>query len=225
MTKGKKPTPIMVMGTRGNLDYLAFARKGDIALSVKPNQIKSGAAFGAAGTVWIGARLRAAEAPDQLPELPVTAPSNVVQFDKDQTLPGSPWTAVTWEKQHPLRCSTTIGGLFPGSMDSTADCLKLVADLESGAVATKMAEYLVQMAEGGDLFLTVEQLAEQLQDAYFAKIAADSRKALEVQQKVNDSMKSSIGSFGMQAQLLKAAYKETEPSDVPDVEDASDNEG
>lgn len=220
MTKGSTPEPIMVFGTNGNQDYLAFARSGDIALSVKPTSIRSGANYGSVGTVWIGARLRASEAPDQLPELPATTPSNIVQFDKEATTPGKPWVGVTWEKQHPARCSTTIGGLFPGSLDTVEGCLNLVAELENGTVAMKMAEYLVQTAEGGDLFLTVDQLAAQLQSQFYDKIAERSRKHLEAQQKVNESMKSSVGSFGMQAALLKKAYAATETK----VEDATDED-
>ena len=80
----------MMPGTQSGPSYMAFARKGGMALGVKFVAIKEGAALGVADTTWIGARLRSA------PEDGLFDDENgkVVKLQKPAQSPADAWPEV-----------------------------------------------------------------------------------------------------------------------------------
>ncbi|MBY0560030.1 hypothetical protein [Hyphomicrobium sp.] len=111
----------MMLGTSGKADYLAFAKKGNIALGIKPESALPGESMRVPNTVWFGARLRAA--PGWGLFSGKEGADNVVSFQKTYAKPGDAFPNVTWEKSDNDRASTTIGILLPGSSRTVEDAI------------------------------------------------------------------------------------------------------
>lgn len=213
--------PKMMVGTNGYNDYLCIARVGGVALGIKPNDISPGAKFGHPGTVWFGARLRAAPAGDLFADED-KGEGNVVKMPvKDPASLGSVWPEVVWEKEDAQRASTTIGTLVRGSLDGSIEDAKVILDrMKSGKLSTQMAEYVASLAGLPNLVLTVDDIADWLTENIYGKIATKLEKAIEARGIVEKEMEHSIGTFGMQAQMLKKAYSKLTEQAAPDIDDA-----
>lgn len=221
MGKVKAAEPVMMVGTYGHKDYLVIAGKGNVALGIKPNNISPGAAFGHPGTVWFGARLRSARA-DGLDYKP-DGDDNVVKFQKNPENLWDAWPGIVWEKQDEKRASTTIGVLLRGSLDGQIEDAKLLLDkMKSGKLSEQMAEYLAGLAGAENLIMQPDEIADWLTQNVYGKIAGKLEKAIEARQIVEQEMEKSIGTFGMQAQILKKAYAKLQ-EEVEDVADEADD--
>lgn len=221
MGKAKVQEPVMMVGTNGYKDYLVIAGKGNVALGIKPNNISPGAAFGHPGTVWFGARLRSARA-DGLDYKP-DGDDNVVKFQKNPENLWDAWPGIVWEKQDEKRASTTIGVLLRGSLDGQIEDAKLLLDkMKSGKLSEQMAEYLAGLAGAENLIMQPDEIADWLTQNVYGKIAGKLEKAIEARQIVEQEMEKSIGTFGMQAQILKKAYAKLQ-EEVEDVADEADD--
>lgn len=223
--KAKAAEPVMMVGTNGYKDYMVIAGKGNVALGIKPNDISPGARFGHPGTVWFGARLRSARA-DGLDYKP-DGEDNVVKFQKNPENLWDAWPGIVWEKKDDKRASTTIGVLLRGSLEgSIADAQALLDKMKSGKLSEQMAEYLVGLAGAENLIMQPDEIAAWLTETVYGKVAAKLEKVIEARGIVETEMEKNIGTFGMQASILKKAYaklqEEVEDVDQDNVDDADD---
>jgi hypothetical protein len=217
MENTEKAEPMMMLGTNGYHDYLVIAGKGDVALGIKPNSIKSGAAFGHPGTVWFGARLRSARIDGQ----PYTPSESSGAFQQNPENLWDAWPGVVWEKQDDKRASTTIGVLLRGTLEGSIEEAQALLDkMKSGKLSEQMAEYLSDLAGAENLITQPDEIAAWLTANVYGKIAAGLEKQIEARKIMEVEMEKNIGTFGMQAQILKKAYdKLAEPvEDLPDAE-------
>lgn len=220
MGKAKVQEPVMMVGTNGYKDYLVIAGKGNVALGIKPNNISPGAAFGHPGTVWFGARLRSArtDGMDYKPD----GEDNVVKFQKNPENLADAWPGVVWEKQDEKRASTTIGVLLRGTLEGQIEDAKALLDkMKSGKLAEQMAEYLANLAGADNLIMQPDEIAAWLTENVYGKIAGKLEKAIEARKIVEQEMEKNIGTFGMQASILKKAYAKLQ-EEVDDADDQGD---
>ena len=208
-----KSKPAMMLGTNGHHDYLVLARKGSVALAVKPNLIADGDAFGVPGTTHFGARLRSA--PANTTQLQID--DTVVSFGSKQVSISESWNDITWEKTNNLRASTQIGVLFKGT--PKVDTEVLLAGIGERQLATKMTDYLIGLAGEDNLVLSRREIIDWL-DAFYQPIIAKILASQEKAKLVQTELAASIGTFGMQAALLKKVYGTTSPEDEGDFDDA-----
>lgn len=241
MTAEKKYDDLPMMpGTMSGPSYLAFARNGPVILGIKPADVVRGENMGHPGTTWFGARVRSAPAGSTFdegftpgkqvdPEAAEAEESNVVQLgakkaekaEKEITLT-SAWPKIEWELDKSTHARTTIGVLMRGSIgQSDQDAMTLVHDMKDGSLSEKMAQYLITLVEPNQLLISKDQIAGWLTARYFGPIAKKVEQALEIQKEVKTALGDSLGTFGMQAQLLKKAYQKAQEHDG---EDADDNE-
>lgn len=219
-----KDGPKMMMGTEGKFDYLVIARRGDIALGVKPNFIKSGRIFGQDGTVWFGARLRSASAEGLFEDDP---DPKVVKLEKKPESFGAAWPNVVWEKEDNKRASTTIGVLLRGRLDGTVEEANLILkQMKNGEIAKQMADYLYNLVGEQYMILTRDQIAQWLTDTVYSKVAMRFEKSIKKRMAFEEEMGKNIGTFGMQAQILKKAYEkvQAEYEEAEDLDDEGNEE-
>lgn len=208
------------------MDYLVIARRGDIALGVKPNVIMPGGMFGHPGTVWFGARLRSSSAK------PIFGGegenSNVVSLDKVKVTDfAEAWPNVDWEKKDHERASTTIGSLVPGSLDGSIEEAQKVLDyMKDGKLAKQLADYLYNLVGEQYMILTRDQIAQWLTDTVYGKVAMRLEKSIKKRMAFEEEMGKNIGTFGMQAQILKKAYEkvQAEYEEAEDLDDEGNEE-
>jgi hypothetical protein len=221
----------MMHGTSGKLDYFCFARKGNVALGIKPEGASPGERFGVPDTVYFAARLRSAQAGNLFAE--EDAKQKVVKL---QTQPANVWDAwpdVTWINKNAERASTTIGVFIKGQFNPNKPGMlqTLLDNIGEGKLAKQMAEYLIGLA-GDAAIVTVDELTTAL-DKVFEPQIKSILEAIEKLKLVQDAFAESVGNFGMQAQLLKKIYDakkgESEPEDdghghAIDPEDDAEND-
>lgn len=212
MTATAKKTEVpMMVGTSGYKDYMAFAKNGAFALGIKPTAAVDGKRLGVPGSTWFAARLRSASS-KELFEAPE---SNLVTFKKLPESHNEAWPSITWEKNSSERASTTISILVPGSANDKAGMEQLIASIGNGQLATKMVDYLEQIAGKENFALSREDaiawFSEQY-DGYAKKLIA----ILEAQENMTKELEASKGTFGMHAELLKKVYKASHGEDAPE---------
>jgi hypothetical protein len=212
----------MMTGTSGYQDYLAFARKGNVVLGVKPLGFANGEAHGVPGTTLFAANLRSAPAGSLFDD---DEPQKVVKLVKDPDNFWDAWPEVTWSKKNSSRASTVISNFMPGTLSGTPEeRQKLFEAIDNGQIAAKMAAYLVGLAGKGNLILTEKQLAAWIDEQYKPLIER-VKVSIEQAKKVQDAIKSSVGTFGMQAAILKKVFDETHAHDkAEDLEEEGDDE-
>jgi hypothetical protein len=213
----------MMTGTSGYQDYLAFARKGNVVLGVKPLGFDNGGKHGVPGTTLFAANLRSAPAGSLFDD---DEPQKVVKLVKDPDNFGDAWPEVTWSKKDHKRASTVISSFMPGTMNGTPDeQQKLFEEIDQGKIAGKMAAYLVGLAGKGNLILTEKQLSAWIDEQY-KPLIAKVKLAIEQAKKVQEAIKSNVGTFGMQAAILKKVFDEMHPGHdkAEDIEEESGDE-
>lgn len=217
-------SPKMMRGSSGAFDYLVIARRGDIALGVKPNAIVKGETFGHPGTVWFGSRLRSAPATGMFDE----EPSKVVKLEKKPENLWDAWPNVVWEKKSSERASTVIGVLLKGSLDGTKEEAEAILnEMKDGKLAKRMADYLYELIGSEYMILSRDEISNYLTENVYGKIAASIEKMIKAKMIVEQEMGKNIGVFGMQAQILKKAYEQIQAEEEgdntdDDVEDEND---
>jgi len=210
----------MMPGSQSGATYFAFARKGNVALGIKPYGIMNGEKFGVSGTTYFLARLRSAPAGGLFAD---DAPQKVVKLQKAPENLWDAWPGVEWEKKSAERASTTIGIFLRGVFSKdTAQLEKLLGQLESGKMTTQMADYLISLAGVDNLIVTKRELQQWLESQYKPIIDSIVEQIAKSKQ-VAEEMESSVGVFGMQAAILKKVYGTTaEDESVPDAEPSED---
>ncbi|MEY9560498.1 hypothetical protein [Sinorhizobium fredii] len=227
MAKAAKQKFKMMVGTGGSPDYMVFARKGDIALGIKLTSIVRGSVFGMPGTTWFGARLRSAKAGKLFED--EDAETKVVKLGKKPDNVWDAWPEVVWEKRHEVRASTTVGIFVRGCPDGEeAEQQKLIEEIGDRKMAEKMAAYLAGLAGADNLVVTERELAGYLDSVFGPAIDAMMEKVKQ-NQELKSEMEANIGTFGMQAALLKKVYGKTnEPTPeemaAEDLEPAGDED-
>ena len=207
-TIAKTNDPVMMRGSGGERNYLVIARRGGIALGIKPETIAAGDGMGGPGTVWFGLPPRPAPAAGLFPAEPE---GNVVKLEKTPENLWDAWPNVEWEKRSPARASTTIGVLLRGRLDD-AEAQPLLAQMEDGTIARKLADYLYELVGEQHMILSRDEIADHLTKTVYGSVAKSIRERMEVRKAVLDEMEQSIGTFGTQAQLLKKAYEKVKGS-------------
>jgi len=203
----------MMQGTGGVKDYLLIAMKGEIGLGLKPNMIAPGKK---PGTTYVGARIRSAKVPEA--DRPKLAGNVVSLAFKNLTL-NEAWPGITWEKMDASRASTQIGMFLRGSPDDSPQML--LDELADHKLASKMADYLIELLGEGNMVLSRDEIITWIDQTY-APAAQKIARAVAASNAIEAEIESSIGTFGMQAELMKKAYKSLpteDGSDVPDIED------
>ncbi len=201
-----EPSEVKMMhGTSGKLEYFCFARKGNVALGIKPEGASPGERFGVPGTVYFAARLRSADAGGLFAE--EDANKKVVKLVAQPANVADAWPDVVWVNKSADRASTTIGVFVKGQFSKTKpEMLELLLEnIGGGKLAKQMAEYLIGLA-GDAAIVTVPELAAAL-DKVFQPQVKMILNAIEQQAAVQTAFAESVGVFGMQAALLKKVYE------------------
>jgi len=211
-----KPAPKMMEGSSSSASYFAFARKGKIALGIKPYGILKGAAFGVEDCTYFVARLRSAPAGGLFAEENL---QTVVTLQKTPATLWDAWEKVEWEKKDANRASTSIGIFLRGKFGKDVSLLKkLLEGFENGAMTNKMADYLIDLAGVQSLIVSKRELQTWLEGQYkpmVDKIVADIKKSTELTNEIEQQ----VGVFGMQAALLKKVYGQTEQIKAEDLDE------
>ena len=201
----------MMKGTSGKADYVVFAHKGDIALGIKVEAVISGTKFKMPGTVWFGTRLRSAKLAGLTTagEGGFTSLSNIVQLKKTVPLDvAGAWPDVVWENNDAHRASTSVGIFVPGRPDGAPEEIARFAEnIANGKLSTDMAAYLMKLAGECEFILTLEELAEYLENI-FKPVFKLMNETVKKQLWLKAEMVASVGMFGMQAALIKKVYGE-----------------
>lgn len=210
----------MMRGSEGKLDYIVIARRGPIALGLKPNVIAAGRVD---NTTYIGARIRSAK-------LPMEDTSLVSLADMKLT-PENAWTGIEWEKSDEERCSTQIGAVIKGNLKETPKLL--LTEFTDNDLMQKMVDYTMSLAPAGSHVITSEELLAWLKAFYTPIIQHLSEKAM-AEAALDEEIGSTLGVFSMQAQQVKKALKKASAAskkeevedfvdDVDDVDDGDDD--
>ena len=213
----------MMKGTEGKKDYLAFARKGVVALGIKPIAIHKGEAYGAPGHVWFGFRLRSANAAGIFadavspPEAEVATDQKVVQFkpkpkkaDGQETSQYSEaWPQVTWGEVSGTRASTIIGIMVPGGTDDAAASETLLASVEGSKLATKIADHIEGLARKQNMMIERADVIAWF-DLHYAGFITSVRKHAKEKELLAAEVMSSVGTVTNQAEMLKKVFKKTQ---------------
>ena len=210
-----KPEPKLMPGTSSGASYFAFARKGNVALGIKPFGVVDGERFDVGGTTYFMARLRSAPAGGLFSE--EDKAKKVVKLQKAPENLWDAWPQVVWQKKSPERASTTIGIFLRGEFGKDEKKLStLLGNLENGAMTNKMADYLVGLAGSENLIVSKRDLQQWLEAQY--KPIVDSIVASIAKAKaIAEEMETQIGSFNMHAAILKKVYGATQEAQEGDT--------
>ena len=221
----EKQQPLMMGGTESKNSYLVIARRGGFVIGVKPEEIVDGIAMNCPGTTWFGARIRSAMAGDMFKDDP--SKKVVVSIADLALTTASAWPGVVWEKSDEVRSSATIGVLLKGKPNGTdEEVQQFLAEVDQGVLASKMADYVAELAGEEYLIIPVSEIKEWFDD-YYKKIVAMIMGAIAKKQAIKETMEANIGVFGMQAQILKKALEkaqEKSPANAAEDKDPSTGE-
>lgn len=206
---------LMMRGSEGKLDYMVFARRGSIALGIKPNVIANGRV---PGTTYVGARLRSATAGDLFKEID---DGNVTSIAHANLTPSKAWPTIEWEKKDGKRASTQIGIFLRGTPEKDPELL--LQALNSGNLADKMADYLISLAGIENLILGRDDIVAWLKK-FYEPIAEKIANKVKMQQQLDVEIGESIGVFGMQASLMKKVYQKLGPDEEDHEHGDADDE-
>lgn len=198
----------MMTGTDGQPSYLAFAKNGKYALGIKPAVAAPGDQLGVPDTMWFGARLRCAEAGSLFDALGLTE-SNIVSLKKPPENPGEAWGKITWDKIDHTRASTTVGILLHGSVKSPEGMKMLISQIDNKTLATKMVDYLEQIAGKSTVVISREVMIDWFDDVYKGYITG-LKTIINHQTAMTEELNSKVGMFAIQADILKAVYNKTQ---------------
>lgn len=222
----------MMPGTQTGATYLCFARKGNIALGIKPYGFCRGKQHGVPGTTYFAARLRSAPA-GHLFDDEASEGSSVVKFPtKNPENCWDAWPAVTWANKSASRASTNVSAFIKGDLCGTdAEIEELLGNVSEHKMATKMAEYLVKVAGPENLIITPRQLAEWIDGIYMPALETAKQQVAAGKALAKEFETTLVDNFGMESAVLKKVYdslpkKADEVDDLPEGEDEpQENEG
>ena len=194
----------MMGGTESKASYLVVGRRGSFAFGVKPEAVMDGKAFGSDGTTWFGARIRSAIAGNLFDG----TPSNKVVSIKEMMLTtATAWPDVVWENTDENRSSAIIGVLLRGKPIGTDEQVQQFLDeVDNGKLASKMADYVATLVGEEYLVIPVSEIKEWF-DGYYKTLVGQIMDMIAKKKAVKEAMESHIGTFGLQAQILKKALE------------------
>lgn len=217
----------MMKGTEGNKDYLAFARKGPVALGVKPIAAQRGEAYQQPDHVYFALRLRSAPAYGVFPDVeetltggeaaPVQQDSKVVAFKPKAAKPeddlntskfATAWPNVVWANASSYRASTIIGVLLKGSVDSIEGTKLLIENISDSKLASMVADHLISVCRKQNLVLEREQIIAWLDEQY-AVFLDNLKKSVTARENLAAEMSASAGTVMNQAELIKKLAEKT----------------
>ena len=127
-----------------------------------------------------------------------------------------------WEKVDSSRASTSIGVFIESEFKHGPAALKKLKDnVCDRKLSKKLAEYLTSLIGDAEPVYSQGELANWL-ESQFAPVIERIAKAMVFETEVAKEAKASVGSFGMQAALLKKAYDATK--DDPEAGEDDHNE-
>jgi hypothetical protein len=209
---------MMIRGTGGQLDYLAFAYKGNHALGVKPLPIAPGHILGVPDTLYFGARVRGVVAGD----LFAGQQDNIVPFSKAES-PSEEWPDVPWEKigqtfDGKPYCSIQIGMFIKAAPSMVA---ALEGQIAGSKLAKQMTDYLVTLAGADYMVLSGEELSSWLHGKY--KTMVDKiYMSIAKHKEAADALTGTIGTFEAHAAMLKKIFQQNGPKQVEKPADNGD---
>ena len=216
-----KPEPKMMGGSQTSNSYFVFARKGSIALGIKPYGIHKGSMFGADDCTYFLARLRSAPAGGMFDEEKKAA---VVKLQKTPATLWDAWPKVEWEKKSEERASTGIGIFLRGKFGKDVEQMKkLLEGFDNGKMTNKMADYLIELAGPENLIVTKRDLQQWLEGQYSVWVnkIVDSIKKSEA---LAAEVEQQVGVFGMQQTLLKKIYGDKNNDEMKAADDLNAEE-
>lgn len=195
----------MMPGSTTGMSYLLLGRRGNMAIGIKPTVVMKGEAFGSDGNTWFGSKLRVAPGGDMFEDSsgPVVSLADAQKFERPKdALPN-----ITWDNDGRSRASTTIGVLLKGSPDGSEDEMKsFLEQIDNGALAKKMASYIVELVGAEYLTLSEADIAEWF-DGHYQKVVETIQTNIEMRKKVATAMEDTMGIVGVQADILKKVYE------------------
>lgn len=211
----------MMPGSTSGATYLLLGRKGNMAIGIKPTVVMKGDAFGSPGNTWFGSKLRVAPGGKLFEE----ETSNVVSIGNAQKFdrPKEALPDITWDNDGYERASTTIGVLLKGEPDGNPESMQnFLGQIDNGALAKKMAAYIVQLVGVDHLLISEEEIAEWF-DGHYQQIVKSILHRIEMSKKVAEAMEGTMGMVGVQADILKKVYQATGNAHAEDHEDGEDD--
>lgn len=208
--------PVLVKGTGGNLDYIAIAHRGPVVLAIKDYGMVSGELKGMPGHVSFETRLRACYAPDELKQAGFSWKPIA-----NEGAPGSVWPDIVWEKEKESYASTSIALLEKGHFQNVDGCKPLITKMESGEIAKKLVDYVVKLAGNGAMLMTEDALRQVLQIRFYEPIVEKLKPKLKQVSAFNEAMSDSVGTFAMQAEIIKKAQQKGNFDGEPQHDDTS----
>lgn len=220
MTDLKKTNLPLVTGSSGYKNYLAFAKNGKYVMSIKLAAAASGAKFtGKDDTTLFAARLRSAVAGDVFPD----AEETVIGFRTIPQTPAEGWPHVLWDAKNDQRAATTVSIILNGTPNDDAGIALLLSQIDNKQLATKLADYLISVAGENNLRVSRDDMIADF-DAYYTGFITAMKARLAAIEAKKKALEANIGVFAIQAELLKAAYKDLPSLDSYGEDDQSDEE-
>ncbi len=222
----EKKGPLMMRGTGKHLDYIVVARRGEIALGVKPYPIFTGPTkkngLVEQATAIITFRLRSMRAP-QLFE----GDTNVVKLADKSLTTTSAWPAVElWEKKErhenvgdklveDFYSSTSIGAPLLGDLNTDQETI--LKQLEGTEVWENLGVFLKAVAGEDNMVISEGELIEWLK-AFYQPVVDGIRKNQEMNAELTQKLTSDIGVF----RVWSKAYKDVHDKHNPQSEEVAD---
>lgn len=215
-------------GTSSSKSYLIIARRGDIALGIRPLGIGDGGGMGVPGKSYLHARLRSTKAPvGMAAQYASDGAQKVVKLGDQKLGFDEAWPELEFAKQDKERASTIVGVFLRGSLRH--EPATVIARLEEEDFLLKMAMYVAERVGPENMIMRPIAIAawlhEQL-DPMLGKIKGQIAASAEFAQHVEEH----VEVFGFQAALLNKLYSKHQPAshdpddqgDDPDDPDEQD---
>lgn len=199
-SKGIRTIP----GSSKATTYMIVARRGTIALAIKPEAIvPSIAVNGPENHTYFTIRLRSQDAAEAFKDLEIS------DFDKAMMKKigfASAWSEVVWEKVSQVHASTTVGTHLPGQAhgDSLEKSQLFLDNLENGALTEKFIEYIRGMIEP-QYFIADDESIKEFLSATYLNISSKIREMMTKSQNITAEL-SEPGSFKMAAKVIKKSF-------------------
>jgi hypothetical protein len=218
--KAEKKEQKLMPGSEGG-KYFPFARKGDVLLGIQPLGLMPGAKFGVEGTAYFGLRLRSAPSHGLFAD--EDALKKVVKFSKEPENLWDAWPKVTWEKKNDQRASTVIGTFIPGGLEDDGAFTTLMGGMVG--LSGKLVDYLVELAGPENLIYGSPEIKAWLDEKIDPMVKALTEGHAKAKAATAVLKENMLGSFGMQAALLKKVYEANHgPEDGAGPETPEDDE-
>jgi hypothetical protein len=148
--------------------YLVVARRGKIALGIRPYPILPGEKLGCPGKAYLPVRLHSRVFTDGLPQYGLDDEDNVVQLEEAALGLDDAWPDVQFESVTESRAATMLGVFIRGSF---GDPEAMLAGLKKYDLYHGLATCIAESAGYTHLVIRVGELTDWLQEQYKEAIA------------------------------------------------------